>query len=158
MMLFEKVPLQSLATFENERCRRRGPFDDDHAVLREILGRWFSGAPEKPSPSDLHAWLVADAPSAHQLAWCAEALVAASADPWFCLRALVREDAVSIHDLARVCAQAGCRHAALTTWLNHHADPTEETLRRLVPPAWAIKGLVLTKHGYYARPQLEHED
>ena len=64
MMLFEKVPLQSLATFENERCRRRGPFDDDHAVLREILGCWFAGAPEKPSPSDLHAWLVADAPSA----------------------------------------------------------------------------------------------
>lgn len=155
MMLFEKVPLQSLATFENERCRRRGPFDDDHAVLREILGRWFAGAPEKPSPSDLHAWLVADAPSAHQIAWCAEALVAASADPWFCLRALVREDAVSIHDLARVCAQAGCRHAALTTWLNHHADPTEETLRRLAPPAWAIEGLVLTKHGYYARPQLD---
>ena len=153
MMLFEKVPLQSLATFENERCRRRGPFDDDHAVLREILGRWFSGAPERPSPSDLHAWLVADAPSAHQIAWCAEALVAASTDPWFCLRALVREDAVSIHDLAKVCAQAGCRHAALTTWLNHHADPTEETLRRLAPPAWAIKGLVLTKHGYYARPQ-----
>lgn len=156
MILFEKLPMQSLSSFDNERCRRRGPLDDDHAVLREILGRWFAGAPEKPSPSDLHAWLVADAPGARQLAWCAEALVAASADPWFCLRALVREDAVSIHDLARVCVKAGCRHAPLTRWLNHYADPTEEALRRLAPPAWATAGLVLREPGYYERPR--HED
>ena len=151
MILFEKVPLLPLCAFDNARCHRRGPFDSEHAVLRQVIGREFAGAAERPTPSTLHAWLVADARSPRERAWCSETLVAASADPWFSLRAMVGEDALSIYDLARVCAEDGCQHAPLTNWLNQYADQPAEELRKLAPPAWAIEGLTLTTHGYYAR-------
>ena len=149
MILYEKAPLLPLASFDNARCRRRGPLDSEHAVLRQIIGREFAGAGGRPTSSNLHAWLVADARSPHELAWCSEVLVAASADPWFSLRAMVGEDAVSIHDLARICTEDSCAHAPLTNWLNQYADQPASELPRLTPPAWAIKGLTLTKQGYY---------
>ena len=151
MILFEKAPLLPLDAFDNDRCRRRGPLDDHHAVLRRIIGREFAGAAEKPSSGELFDWLVRDVRTAGERAWCSELLVAASADPWFSLRALVGEDAVSIYDLARVCAEDSCRHAPLTRWLNQYADQPAEELAKLQPPAWAIAGLALTKHGYWAR-------
>lgn len=141
MIVYEKVPLQPLPTFDNVRCRRRGPFDDDHAVLRQLLGREFSGAAARPTPGQLQAWLVADERGPTERAWCIDVLVAAASDPWFGLRALVSEDAVSIHDLARVCTEAQCQHAPLTDWLNRYANQSPEVLESLMPPAWAVAGL-----------------
>lgn len=154
MILFEKVPLLPLRSFDNARCRRRGTFDREHAVLRQIIGREFAGAAERPKPETVYEWLVADARSPHERAWCAETLIAASADPWFSLRAMVSEDAVSIYDMARVCDEDGCQHARLTDWLNHYADQPAEELWKLIPPAWALEGLRLTEHGYYAKTEV----
>lgn len=151
MILYEKVPLLPLGAFDNPRCHRRGPLDDSHAVLRQIIGREFAGVGEKPPPSTIYDWLVHDVRSAHERAWCSEVLIAASADPWFSLRALVGEDAVSIYDLARVCSEDSCRHAPLTRWLNKYADQPASEVAKLKPPAWAIAGLTLTTHGYWAR-------
>ena len=151
MIFYEKVPLLPLGAFDNDRCRRRGPLDDNHAVLRQIIGREFAGAAERPPPNAIYDWLVSNVRSSHERAWCSEVLVAASADPWFSLRALVGEDAVSIYDLARVCAEDACRHAPLTTWLNKYADQPADEVAKLKPPAWATAGLTLTRHGYWAR-------
>ena len=151
MILYEKVPLLPLGAFDNDRCRRRGPLDDNHAVLRQIIGREVAGAAERPPPTAIYDWLVNDVRSPCERAWCSEVLVAASADPWFSLRALVGEDAVSIYDLARVCAEDACRHAPLTTWLNKYADQPAAEVAKLKPPAWATAGLTLTRHEYWAR-------
>lgn len=153
MILYEKAPLLPLRSFDNPRCHRRGPLDDNHMVLRRIIGREFAGAGERPSPCEIHDWLVSDARSSHERAWCSEVLIAASADPWFSLRALVGEDAVSIYDLARVCAEDACHHAPLTRWLNQYADQPAAEVAKLKPPEWAIAGLTLTRHGYWARAE-----
>ena len=146
MNYLPKLDMHPLAAFDIEPCRRRGHADPDHIALRLVLGRWFAGTADRPSASELYAWFSADKRSERELAWCADVLVSASADPWFGLRSLVREEALSIYDMAKVCLEAGCRHKPFVEWLNQFADPAG----RFDPPAWAIEGMTLTEHGYYA--------
>ena len=131
-MLPPPVPLMPLACFDNERCRQRGPFDRHHAILRNILGRWLAGAPNRPAPSHLHRWLTADKRNDAESFWCITALTEASADPFFCLRGLVREDAVSIFDIAQVVAENDSRVPALTEWLNQYGDWPADAEREML--------------------------
>ena len=130
-----KTPLLPSHAFDNERCRRRGPLDPDHAALRRVLDREFAGSFVKPVPSMLHGWFVADTRDPSETAWCLDLLLAASDDPWFGLRAMLSEDAFSVFDFARVCAESKCEHHPLTDWLNRYATQPPEVLAALAPPA-----------------------
>ena len=151
MNYFPKLDMHPLAAFDSERCHRRGCADPDHIALRLVLGRWFAGADARPSASELYAWFSARERSEQELAWCVNVLVSASADPWFGLRSLIREEALSIYDLAKVCMEAGCRHKPFVEWLNQFADAALCDMdKQCEPPAWAIEGMALTEDGYYA--------
>ena len=117
-----RIDLWPVAAFDHTDGRLRGPFDPEHTTFAWLLGRSFAGIANRPSAEELYEWTRARARTPEQLAWVVDVLkVAAIALPQ--LAKLVREDALSIHDLAIIVAEAHCDYGLLTDWLNKYAIP-----------------------------------
>lgn len=114
-----RIDLWPPAAFDHPDGRRRGPLDPEHGVLAWLLGRSFAGIADRPDAGDLHRWILAPSRTLHQRAWVVDVLKVAAARPAQ-LAALVREDAVSVHDLAVVLNEEACDYGPLTDWLNKY--------------------------------------
>lgn len=117
-----RIDLWPPCAFDHPDGRMRGPLDPDHSTLAWLLGRSFAGIARRPTPDDLYGWIVAPSRTPNQRAWIIDALKVAATRPAE-LAALVRGDAISIHDLATVVDEANCDYGLLTDWLNRYAIP-----------------------------------
>lgn len=117
-----RVDLWPLAAFDHPDGRLRGPLDREHATLAWLLGRSFAGIADRPDARDLHRWIVAPMRTPRERAWLVDVLKVAATHPPQ-LANLVREDAVSIHDIAVVLHEANCDYGPLAGWLNKYALP-----------------------------------
>lgn len=118
-----RIGVHPVAAFDHPDGRLRGPLDAQHKTLAWLLGRSFAGLANRPDASDVHRWIVAPVRNPAQRGWIVDVLKCAAVYPPQ-LVALVREDALSIHDLATVVAEAGCDYGLLTVWLNKYASPS----------------------------------
>ena len=117
-----RIDLWPVTAFDHPDGRLRGPLDPEHTMIAWLLGRSFAGVANRPSAEELYEWIRVRPRTPEQLAWVVDVLkVAATAPPQ--LAKLVREDALSIHDLAVVVAEARCDYGLLTDWLNKYAIP-----------------------------------
>lgn len=114
-----RVDVWPPAAFDHPDGRLRGPLDPEHSVLDWLLGRSFAGIADRPVASDLYRWIVAPSRTLGQRTWVVDVLKVAAARPAQ-LATLVREDAVSVHDLAVVLHEAACDYGLLTDWLNKY--------------------------------------
>ena len=123
-----RVDLWPLAAFDHADGRLRGPHDPEHTVLSWLLSRSFAGMADRPSAEDLHGWIVAPSRTPRERAWLVDVLKVAAIRPAQ-LANLVRNDAVSIHDIAVVLHEAKCDYGLLTGWLNKYAIPPAGSAR-----------------------------
>ena len=114
-----RVDLWPPASFDHPHGRLRGPLDPEHRVLTWLLGRSFAGIADRPDARDLYRWIVAPSRTLRQRTWVVDVLKVGAARP-VQLANLVREDAVSVHDLAVVLHEAACDYGLLTDWLNKY--------------------------------------
>ena len=132
-----RIDLWPVSAFDHPDGRLRGPLDPEHRTLSWLLGRSFAGIANRPEPSALYRWIIAPSRTPHQRAWVIDVLKVAATRPAQ-LATLVREDAISIHDLAVVIDEANCNYGLLTDWLNKYAIPPPRS-QRLNPSGTAAR-------------------
>lgn len=87
-----------------------------------MLSLSFAGIANKPGADELFRCMIAPRRARWQTAWLVDVLKVAAVDPPQLVK-LVREDALSIYDLAAVVTEARCDYGLRTDWLNKHAPP-----------------------------------